>query len=216
MNTSNYKSGIYRITTPSGEYYIGSSKNIEFRWKNHQLQLKNGTHKNRWMQRKFKVSPDNWTCEVVEEVSVDQLLIAEQKYLDEHHGLPGCMNVNPQASKGPAFTKENAQNPEWRRKQKAAAQLKYKDPLYLRKLSESRKELLADPVRREKFIAAMNTPARAAKISQTLKGRPKPFLKGKPNPKLSAVKLGVPWSTARRLAYEKKYSKDCTSLKQGP
>ena len=44
-------SGIYKITGPGGKVYIGQSKNIYERRKEHWAALEKGTHPNREMQR---------------------------------------------------------------------------------------------------------------------------------------------------------------------
>ena len=174
MKTENIVCGIYRISSPTDEhYYIGSSNNINRRWKDHLILLKNGTHKNKWLQRRFKGHPEGWKCETVEEVTESDLLTVEQKYLIEHYGKPGCMNVNPVAGKPPAFTKEKAQELSWKEKQREGCRKKRLDPEYRVKLSTARQKLLADPERRAKFIANMNTSDRAAKIKATMLSKPK-------------------------------------------
>ena len=49
-----YPSGIYMIRNMNnGRVYIGSSENIEKRWKQHQYQLKNNRHQNKNMQKDY-------------------------------------------------------------------------------------------------------------------------------------------------------------------
>lgn len=95
-------SGIYRIIAPTGEYYIGSSNNVKKRWILHQSDLRNNKHVNPHMQHRYNLHPIGWVCEIIEFVSTDQLLVYEQRYIDEHFGKTCCMNCNPFATKPPS------------------------------------------------------------------------------------------------------------------
>ena len=94
-------SGIYRITTPDGHYYIGSTNCFKHRYKEHYSTLRTKSSMNPHMVNRFHSSDDVWSFELVEEVPVDQLLTVEQRYLDQHHGNQMCMNINPCAIKPP-------------------------------------------------------------------------------------------------------------------
>ncbi len=78
------KSGIYKITNEvTGKFYIGSSKNIENRFYEHKMMLRNNKHRNVILQRSWnKHGSDKFTFSILEECSVDQCLIREQFYLD--------------------------------------------------------------------------------------------------------------------------------------
>lgn len=77
--------GIYKITNKLTNYfYIGSSKNIEKRWKDHISKLRNNNHVNIILQRSFnKYSKDNFHIEIIEKCNINELLMKEQYYLDE-------------------------------------------------------------------------------------------------------------------------------------
>ena len=78
-------SGIYRIiNTINNKCYIGSSKDIDARIKNHFWKLESNRHPNIYLQTAFnKYGLPNFRWEIVEEVEEFKLLIVEQKYLNE-------------------------------------------------------------------------------------------------------------------------------------
>jgi group I intron endonuclease len=78
-------SGIYKIVNKiNGKYYIGSSKNIYKRWSNHKLLLKQNIHPNKHFQSAWnQYGRDNFEFNIIEKIDESQLLIVEQKYLDE-------------------------------------------------------------------------------------------------------------------------------------
>lgn len=77
-------SGIYKIVNKlDGKYYIGSSSNIKSRWSKHKTHLKNNYHWNQHLQNAYnKYKLENFEFIIVEQCSIDNLLIIEQKYLD--------------------------------------------------------------------------------------------------------------------------------------
>jgi len=82
------KSGIYKITAiHNGEFYIGSSNDIQRRWERHRHYLKNNCHQNKILQRIYnKYGKDCFTFEVVEYIEKENLQKLEQQYMD---------NLNP-------------------------------------------------------------------------------------------------------------------------
>jgi len=97
-------SGIYKITTSDGYYYIGSTNTFKHRYREHLSTLINKKSMNPHMVNRFHARSDTWTFELLEEVILcdDWLLLVEQRYLDEHYGAPKCMNINPIAIKPPS------------------------------------------------------------------------------------------------------------------
>lgn len=77
--------GIYKIINiKSGKIYIGSSIDIEKRFKRHKNDLLKNRHKNSHLQREYnKYGLDLFIFEVVELCSKSELRIIEQKYLNE-------------------------------------------------------------------------------------------------------------------------------------
>ena len=79
--------GIYKITNIiNKKYYIGSSINIEKRWKGHIRQLNNNTHYNKHLQRAWnKYKQKSFKFEILETIDIElknTLRKVEQKYID--------------------------------------------------------------------------------------------------------------------------------------
>lgn len=76
-------SGIYKITSPSGKFYIGSSQHIANRWRQHKSALRRGVHTNPKLQAAWlKYGESCLRLEAIESCAVDMLLLREQHYLD--------------------------------------------------------------------------------------------------------------------------------------
>lgn len=81
--------GIYKITNiVNNKYYIGSSKDIEGRFKNHKSHLKRNKHRNGKLQSSYnKHGLDSFIFEILEilddSVTKEDLLRVEQTYLDK-------------------------------------------------------------------------------------------------------------------------------------
>lgn len=93
------ESGIYLITCRStSKRYIGSSKDVWYRWRSHKKDLKRQCHKNRYLQRAWnKYGADAFDCVIIENVPDEsQLLLREQHWLDL---LKPEYNLAPKADK---------------------------------------------------------------------------------------------------------------------
>lgn len=77
--------GIYKIENIiNNKVYIGSSNNIERRWKEHKRLLNNNKHHSIKLQRAWnKYGSENFKFSVLEECEVDRLLYLEQYYIDK-------------------------------------------------------------------------------------------------------------------------------------
>lgn len=78
--------GIYKITNKANsKFYIGSSKNIENRWKEHIRVLNRKVHHSKKLQRAWdKYGEENFIFEVIEEVEdLNNLFKYEQKWFDK-------------------------------------------------------------------------------------------------------------------------------------
>ena len=75
--------GIYRIVNLiSGDFYIGSSKDIERRWSEHKRKLNIKKHQNVILQRAWdKYGENNFSFEVVESCSLEDLLVLENNHI---------------------------------------------------------------------------------------------------------------------------------------
>lgn len=86
-------SGVYKLQFQTGEFYLGSSKNIEARHKSHINSMVRNQHDSKTVQEtynKLKIVP---TCEVLKECSKEELFRHEQDLLNNHHGGPNCLNI---------------------------------------------------------------------------------------------------------------------------
>ena len=77
-------SGVYKITnTVTGDSYIGSSKNIEKRWVEHKCQSTWKRFSNSPMYHDMqKYSVDKFEFQILEEVEIEHLKEAEQKFIE--------------------------------------------------------------------------------------------------------------------------------------
>lgn len=80
-----YKCGVYKITClENNMFYIGSSKHIEKRWKEHKKDLNLNHHANMFLQEDWnKYGEISFKFEILEETSEEERYNVEQKYLDE-------------------------------------------------------------------------------------------------------------------------------------
>jgi len=91
-------SGIYKIeNTVTGDFYIGSSEDIDGRKYSHLVRLKAGKHHNHNLQRAWdKDGPEVFRFTTIENCLPNALLLLEQKYLDT---LNPAYNVNETAER---------------------------------------------------------------------------------------------------------------------
>jgi group I intron endonuclease len=91
-------SGIYRITNVlNGHVYVGSSKSIKNRWKQHRYVLRRGTHHSKYLQRAWeKYGEENFLFEIMELCDPTRELLLER---EQHHidALKPVYNVLPVA-----------------------------------------------------------------------------------------------------------------------
>ena len=76
--------GVYKITNMvNGKFYIGSSNNIQNRWKQHKDKLNSEKHGNSYLQNAWnKHGEKNFRFEVIEECSPEMQFEREQFYLN--------------------------------------------------------------------------------------------------------------------------------------
>lgn len=77
--------GIYKITnTITGDFYIGSSKNVKKRWAHHQWQSTWNEYPNSQLYKDMqKYGLDKFVFEILEEVETEKLKEAEQKFIEK-------------------------------------------------------------------------------------------------------------------------------------
>ena len=93
MNTI---SGIYKITnTVTGDFYIGSSKDVKRRWIEHKKPSMLKKCPNNPMYRDMKkYSVDKFDFQILEEVEIDRLKEKEQWFIEKMHPTYNQINAN--------------------------------------------------------------------------------------------------------------------------
>lgn len=96
------KSGVYTIINIiNTKFYIGSSTNIEKRWRQHIYELNSRRHDNEYLQRAWnKYGQENFKFEVIEYCKKSRLLDREQFYIDVYHAVESGYNICPIVSFG--------------------------------------------------------------------------------------------------------------------
>lgn len=105
--SNNIVSGIYQIeNTLNHKKYIGSSKDIHKRWKQHLYKLENDIHHSIKLQRSYNKAKDKsiFAFSLLEEVAEDQLKDKEQYYIDSYNSFKegyNCIGIvdNPQSTR---------------------------------------------------------------------------------------------------------------------
>lgn len=99
------KIGIYMIKNEiNGNFYIGSSKNINKRWTQHKSDLKGGKHKNIHLQRSYNKYGNVFSYSILEETDDDNLLSKEQEYIDKYKNDKFFYNIGLNSSGGDNLT----------------------------------------------------------------------------------------------------------------
>lgn len=85
--------GIYRIEI--GQYfYIGSSKNISLRIKNHLKKLKNKKHNNSFMLNVYEKHKDSFSFFILEQCLESELEDFERFWIEQYYDLEWNMNIS--------------------------------------------------------------------------------------------------------------------------
>ena len=88
-------SGVYKITnTITGDFYIGSSKNVKQRWAHHKCQSSWNKQTNNPMYQDFqKYGTNKFVFEILEEVEIEKLKETEQQYIEKMQPTYNQMNA---------------------------------------------------------------------------------------------------------------------------
>lgn len=80
------KSGIYKILNKiTNKFYIGSAADIKARWSVHKRRLRTNLHDNEYLQNAWnKHGEENFLFEIIEICEKQNLILLEQKYLDDY------------------------------------------------------------------------------------------------------------------------------------
>lgn len=142
--------GLYIIWLSDQHFYGGRTSDFRIRWDAHLNALRAGRHHNERMQRVFQ-KYGRFDPVVLEEIDED-LLAAEQRWLDENFEKPGCLNLSRWADRGAnrgrKLTAEHRQkiseahkgkvmSEESRKKMSAAFRKRKASPETKRRMSES-------------------------------------------------------------------------------
>lgn len=84
--------GVYRITTPAGTHYVGSSTNVKLRWVEHRGHLRRGTHHSKRLQRAFAKHGAELEYVLIERCSTESLNEREQFWIDS---IGAKLNTTP-------------------------------------------------------------------------------------------------------------------------
>ena len=89
-------SGVYKITnTITGDFYIGSSKNVKRRWESHKCPSRWNQCPNKQLYKDMrKYGVDKFVFEVIEEVEVDSLKEMEQQFIETLKPTYNNINAN--------------------------------------------------------------------------------------------------------------------------
>lgn len=178
------RSGIYAITAPSGEQYVGSAVEFKSRWCRHLTQLRAGNHHNGPLQRAFlKYGEDRLTFSILIVCDKRHLLDYEQRAIDtlcpsynicrvagSHQGVKRSAETLARMSEAQRLrappsetTREKmrlsktgtVRSLESRRKASDALKVFFSSPEAIEKRSEIAKRTNADPEVRAKISAAL-------------------------------------------------------------
>ena len=88
-------SGVYKITnTITGDFYIGSSKDVKHRWASHKCPSRWNKHPNNPMYLDMKkYGTDKFDFQILEEVKIESLKEAEQKFIEKMHPIYNNYNA---------------------------------------------------------------------------------------------------------------------------
>lgn len=126
--------GVYRVVNQvSGDCYVGSSVNVNKRWRSHVNYLKRGNHQSIKFQRAWdKYGIDAFLWEVIEVVADEAVLLGrEQFYLDTLRP-----QYNMTLTVGTTF-RHRKHSPETIAKMREAAVRRNQDPAYIEKLRQA-------------------------------------------------------------------------------
>jgi group I intron endonuclease len=168
------KTGVYMITNiVDGKIYVGSSKDVELRFRQHQKSLKGGYHINKHLQNAWsKYGEQAFKFEVIEYCSPDVMIELEQDLIESLECLDRKKGYNLMpAAPGNPYTEEI------RKKISEANRRRRLSPESRKRISESlkgNKNILTEKNRNALRKAVVDKPLteeHKRKISESLKGK---------------------------------------------
>ena len=158
--TSPKGGGLYIIRLSPKHFYGGRTQDFQERWRLHLWALTRKRHKSRYMQAVFNRHGMFEPEVLISLESEGEQILAEQRWLDEHHGTDGCVNLTKSAKSGMARGSTHSEAT------RALISLKGRG----RKLSVATRQAIGDAHRGKKV--GPHSPETRQKISEALKGRP--------------------------------------------
>lgn len=144
------QAGVYLIKNRvNGKVYVGSSVNLQDRFRCHKRALNGGFHESRHLQSAWnKYGESAFSFEIVETVGcVDQLLAREQAWIDSLHACDEALGYNICLIAGSPLGVRRT--PETKAKLSASAMGKQKSSEHRAALSIAMKRRFTDPKQRE-------------------------------------------------------------------
>jgi hypothetical protein len=178
--------GLYVIYLSDTHYYGGRAVDFAGRWRRHLRDLEGGGH-NPYMQNVFNLHGRFDPIVLAVLATIKEQVVAEQRWLDEHFGGTGCVNLSPHATINGLRL-----SPESQAKRAVTWAKRYGNLPSGEKLNLSD----AERDRRRQAVVIIQTPEARAKVAETLTGRTLPpehcraiskGNKGKPRPYMSEV-----------------------------
>ena len=147
-------SGIYKITnTATGDFYIGSSKNVKSRWTYHKCQLVHKRYPNNPLYQDMqKYGVDKFELQILAEVEVDKLKEMEQEFIETLKPTYNDRNANGLDIERRKETHKEYQKSDKRKKAKKEYQKAYmKEYQKTNKYKEYQKEYQKEYRKSDKF-----------------------------------------------------------------
>lgn len=155
-------SGIYKIVNKvNGKYYVGKTKNLDGRWRQHKWSLSKGIHHSYKLQDDYNLyGIECFEFEVIDYVDAAELLSVEQKYLDE------CSN-NVDSNYNVTYSSEIVKmTDEIKKKLSRAAIKRMTDPNMRKRISEKMKgRVVSEETRRKQSLSQLRRKKRLQRES---------------------------------------------------
>jgi group I intron endonuclease len=231
MSSDPMNCGVYTITAPSGNQYVGSSCNIASRWRRHRKEMKDGTHNNPILLNAYRKYGNALRFDIFIVCGKADLVTYEQIAIDD---LKPRYNISPTAGSvlGIRYPKEvyasraaaaklRIVSAETRRLISLATTGLKQTQASCDKKGASLRKTMATPEVKARMIAAAHRRAEnietRAKISNALKGRKKPPRTAEHIEKIAASKRGTkasPETLAKMRAAHKGWKPSAETLER--
>ncbi len=154
------KSGVYLIKNLlNGKVYVGSSVDLQQRWRSHRGELREGTHWNKHLQSAWnKYGEESFAFIVVVRCSPWLCMDWEQLYIDELNAVDSRYgyNINRMSNSSLGFKHSEEQ----RAKRGELMRRRYEDPEERKRTGEHSKAAWADEESRERRLASLRESAK--------------------------------------------------------